>query len=388
MRCRPAWSRVTVALGFGAFALCVAPAGHDAAAAPPRGTATFDRMVVIIEQDHTYDSYFRSYEPPSSGAPRGSLTTPGIHALADHYVLFDRYFASSPAGTLGNMLDLMTGDTHGLQISSKETLTELSTLDVPTVFDRMNAAGVDWRLYVGDLAGIDPAKIADGSYLVPGTPVPASLYRAPVLAMRRTWTDPALSSRIVDQDAFFADSRAGTLPQVSFVLPSPTDHPGQPGFAGETRLLSLVNAVQKGEQWPTTAVFVTWDDGGGQFDRVAPPVGSGQRVPLLLISAYAKAGYIDNADLDHHSLLHLIETRFDLDPLVTSEQDPTGFDDAFADRSTPRAPMVLSRSSLPPTPVGTPHQNLRTAALYVAGFCIAASVALFGWSRQRQRATS
>ena len=131
----------------------------------------FDHMVLIVEQDHTYDSYFRGYEPDPSDQRAGLL------GLADDYVLFDHYFASSAGGTLGNMLDLTTGSSHGLLFSSKPALTALAGLDVPTLFDRLNDANVDWRLYDGGLAEIDPAKVADGSYLADGTAVPASLYR-------------------------------------------------------------------------------------------------------------------------------------------------------------------------------------------------------------------
>ena len=73
----------------------------------------FDHMVLIVEQDHTYDSYFRGFEPDPSDQRAGLL------GLADDYVLFDHYFASSAGGTLGNMLDLTTGSTHGLLFSSK-----------------------------------------------------------------------------------------------------------------------------------------------------------------------------------------------------------------------------------------------------------------------------
>jgi len=354
------------------------PAAADATHVDP--SMPFDHMVVIVEQDHTYDSYFRDFAPDRSGQRAG------IVGLADSYVLFDSYFASSAGGTLGNMLDLTTGGTHGLLFSSKESLTALSGLDVPTVFDRLDEAGVSWRLFDGGLAAVDPAKVADGSYLAEGTAVPASLYRAPVLAMRRTWADPEVRSRIVGQDQFFADARTGNLPAFSMVLPSPTDSPSQGGTEGETRLLSLVNAVEKSSQWDDTAVFVTWDDGGGQFDSAVPPVGSGLRVPLLLISPYAKHGYISHVEHDHLSLLDLIESRFELRSLRSQPGTSPSFDDAFDVSAGPRAPVVGTGAGLPPTPVGTSRQNLQTVLLYAIGFVAAALVARAGWLRQRQRA--
>ena len=346
----------------------------------------FDNIVVIIEQDHTYDSYFGSYTPPTAGAERARTPTPGLFALADNYVLFDNYFASSSGGTLGNMLDLMTGSDHDLLNSSKESLTALAALDAPTVFDRLNDKGVDWRLYIGDFADVDPDKVLGGQYLASGVGVPASLYRAPILGMRRTWNDESLSSRIVDQGAFFDDATSGSLPPVSFVLPSPSDHPAQGAASGETRLLSLVNAVAKSEQWSRTAVFVTWDDGGRQFDSATPPIGGGLRVPLLLVSAHAKAGAVARIQYDHLSLLATIEHRFGLEPLSGRADPGESLAEAFGPLDVDRAPMVFSRTALPPTPVGTSAQNAQTLLLYALGFMLTVVLAVTSRSHLRKRA--
>ena len=365
---------VTLLLLAGAWSSSVAAGADDLDPAMP-----FDHLVVIVEQDHTYDSYFRDFEPDRSGR-RG-----GLLGLADSYVLFDSYFASSTGGTLGNMLDLTTGSTHGLLFSSKESLGALSVLNVPTLFDRLNDAGVDWRLYDGGFRSVDGEKVADGSYLEASALVPASLYRAPVLAMRRTWTDPELMSRITGQEQLFEDARDGQLPPFSLVLPSPSDSPAQGRTDGEPRLLSLVNAIAKSSQWERTAIFIIWDDGGRQFDSAVPPVGDGLRVPLLVISPYAKQGYISHVEHDHLSLLDLIETRFGLAPLGTHPDTSPAFDDAFDVSRGPRAPLVGTGEGLPPTPVGTPNQNFHTVLLYAIGLAAATVVACVGRLRQGQR---
>ncbi len=146
------------------------------------------------------------------------------------------------------------------------------------------------------------------------------------------------------------------------MLPSPSDRPGLGGTEGEIRLLSLINAVQKGSQWERTAIFVTWDDGGGQFDSAVPPVGNGLRVPLLLISPYAKQGYTSHVEHDHLSLLDLVEARFDLASLGPRPSAAPAFDDAFAVETGPRPPIITTRGGLAPTPVGTTAQNLQTVA--------------------------
>ena len=371
-----------LALVVAACAITVSAFGSRSSAdeSPVDPAMPFDHMVLIVEQDHTYDSYFRGFEPDPSSRRAGLL------GLADDYVLFDNYFASSAGGTLGNMLDLTTGSSHGLLFSSKPALTALAVLDVPTLFDRLNDANVDWRLYDGGFREVDPAKVADGSYLADGTPVPASLYRAPILAMRRTWSQPDVLSRIAGQEQFFEDARTGKLPAFSLILPSPSDSPAQGGSEGESRLLSLVNAVEKSSQWSHTAIFVTWDDGGGQFDSAVPPVASGLRVPLLLISPYAKHGYISHVEHNHLSLLDLIESRFALKSLRSQPGTSPSFEDAFDVAAGTRPPLVGIGAGLPPTPVGTSRQNLQTVALYAICLVAAAAIARAGWLRQRQRA--
>jgi phospholipase C len=387
MKRRALWSLVTM-VALAALTTAALPDGTSAAAAVPPSPLeqTFDNIVVIVEQDHSYDSYFAAYAPPTSGSRRPPTPTPGLFALADNFVLFDNYFASSSGGTLGNMLDLLTGSDHDLLNSSKQSLAALAELDAPTVFDRLNDRGVDWRLYVGDFADVDPDKVLGGQYLTSGVGVPASIYRAPILGMRRTWNDDSLSSRIVDQGAFFDDATSGSLPPVSFVLPSPSDHPAQGAASGETRLLSLVNAVAKSEQWSRTAVFVTWDDGGGQFDSAVPPIGGGLRVPLLLVSAHAKAGFVAHTHHDHLSLLATIEHRFGLESL-TGRADPTeSLAEAFGPLDAARAPMLFSRSSLPSTPVGTSAQNAQTVLLYALGFTLTVVLVVASRSHLRKRA--
>lgn len=385
MRRAARWSLVAL-LAVTAVHLSGGARSAAAPVAPSLLEGAFDNIVIIIEQDHSYDSYFGSYTPPGVGDGPAPTPTPGLFALADNYVLFDNYFSSSSGGTLGNMLDLMTGSDHDLLHSSKASLTALADLDVPTVFDRLNDKGVDWRLYVGDFADVDPDKVLGGEYLPSGVGVPASLYRAPIVGMRRTWRDASLSSRIADQGAFFDDAVSGSLPPVSFVLPSPSDHPSQGAASGETRLLSLVNAVAKSDQWPRTAVFVTWDDAGGQFDSATPPIGAGLRVPLLFISAHARAGVVAHTRNDHLALLATIEHRFDLESLTGRADPASSLAEAFGPLDVARSPMVFSRSSLPPTPVGTTAQNAQTVLLYALGFVLTIVLVVASTFHLRKRA--
>ena len=117
------------------------------------------------------------------------------------------------------------------------------------------------------------------------------------------------------------------------------------------------------------------------------PVGNGLRVPLLLISPYAKQGYISHVEHDHLSLLDLVEARFDLPALRSRPNVAPAFDDAFAVETGPRRPIVTTNGGLPPTPVGTTAQNLQTVALYIIGLTAAALIARTGWRWEQRRAT-
>lgn len=409
-----------------------------------------DHVVVIIEQDHTFDSYFGAYpgvdgfaeaerfprradgsgeraepvlyeeEPVRRTEPGGQLltnatgpavvayasgrmdgflvaqdlhgydpelslahhnreTAPGIWGAADRFVLFDRYFSSVMGGSLPNALALLTGDDHGFRLATKGALARLRGASFPTVFDRLRNAGVPWRFYAGRMGDVRGREVTSGRYLSDDVVTPSILYWAPVLAMERFWSDPGLRDGFVDQERFYADAEQGTLPAVSFVLPMPTDHPIS-GRRGQVRLVSLLNAVAKSPLWERTAVFVIWDDWGGFYDHVPPPPGLGFRVPALLVSPWAKDGYVSSVEHDHRSVLGFLVDRFGLEPLSERNEVARGFEGAFTDEG-PRRPALLSASPLPSTPVGTVMQNRLTLVLYLAAL---GTVGVMVWRGRRR----
>ncbi len=100
----------------------------------------------------------------------------------------------------------------------------------------------------------------------------------------------------------------------------------------------------QGPDWPTTAIVLTWDDFGGFFDHVAPPAvdeyGYGPRVPLLVISPYAKQGAVSHTVYEFGSVLQLIETRFNLAPLTMRDTIANSMLDMFDFGQTPAPPLV------------------------------------------------
>jgi phospholipase C len=115
---------------------------------------------------------------------------------------------------------------------------------------------------------------------------------------------------------FYAAAREGTLPAVSWVVPNQrvSEHPPAKVSDGQAYVTSLINAIMRSPDWWSTAIFLSWDDWGGFYDHVLPPMvdrnGYGLRVPGLLISPYARPGYVDHQVLSHDAYLKFIEDDF------------------------------------------------------------------------------
>ncbi len=131
---------------------------------------------------------------------------------------------------------------------------------------------------------------------------------------------------------FFTAAKNGTLPAVSWIDPNGTvsEHPPALVSAGQTYVTGLINAIMNSPDWDSTAIFLAWDDWGGFYDHVVPPVvdrnGFGLRVPGIVISPYAKQGYIDHQILSFDAYTKFIEDDFlnsaRLDPATDGRPDP------------------------------------------------------------------
>jgi phospholipase C len=175
-------------------------------------------------------------------------------------------------------------------------------------------------------------------------------------------------ANIQSVDRFYAAAKAGTLPAVSWVVPSGavSEHPPASVSAGQSYVTSLINAVMQSPDWSSTAVFLSWDDWGGFYDHVKPPVvdqnGYGLRVPGLVISPYAKQGFIDHQTLSFDAYAKFIEDDFlggqRLDPATDGRPDPrtsvretsSVLGDLSADFNFNQAPRALVVLSVHPAP--------------------------------------
>jgi phospholipase C len=195
---------------------------------------------------------------------------------------------------------------------------------------------------------LDKSHVSWGYYVVPGTEPDceddAAVTCAPVKQLPSTpgiwnplpWFDTVKNDHqlgnIQPVDTFYATAKNGTLPAVSWVVPSGdvSEHPPAPVSAGQSYVTSLINAVMNSPDWDSTAIFLAWDDWGGFYDNVVPPSvdqnGYGLRVPGMVISPYARHGYIDHQTLSFDAYDKFIEDDFlngmRLNPATDGRPDP------------------------------------------------------------------
>jgi len=260
---------------------------------------------------------------------------PFLGRAAPAWTVLDRYFTALLGPTFPNRLVGQAGQTDRLS----NTLTE-STL--PAIWDRLSAAGLSGRNY-GD--PITTAQLLWGSRYMP---------------------------LVRPMSAFFSDAASGSLPNVAFVDPvfvfSPSNSFHPPGDIrdGDAFLASIYQAVTRSPAWSSTLLILTFDEWGGFFDHVVPPVAPippaeqaagnldglrGFRIPTILVSPFAKRGAVSSTVFDHASVLRLIEWRWNLEPLTVRDAQANNLADAL-DFAHPQlsAPTI----DVPPGPFGMP----------------------------------
>jgi phospholipase C len=157
---------------------------------------------------------------------------------------------------------------------------------------------------------------------------------------------------VTSDSRFVKDALKGNLPTVSWLVTGvASEHPPFSTCEGENWTVKQINAIMRGPLWNSTVIFLTWDDFGGFYDHVSPPkldqFGLGPRVPLLIISPYAKPGHISHTQYEFSSFLAFVETRLSLKPLTERDTQANNMLDSFDFSQPPRAPLVLSPHSCP-----------------------------------------
>jgi phospholipase C len=424
-------------------------------AAPPPGIEKIKHIVVIMQENRSFDSYFGTY-PGADGIsrgvcvpdPRGSCLKPyhvskdrnigGPHALknalrdidggamdgfvreavaarkacvdphdpvcsspaagsdvmgyhdareipnywayARNYVLQDHMFEPNKSWSLP--AHLLTVSAWSAKCSVKgDPMSCVSAPDLPAtppdfrgnlkkkipdyawtdITYLLHKHNVSWRYYV--FSGTQPDCEDDAA--ISCEPIPQDA-KTPGIWNPLPWFSTVREnwqlSNITPLGNFFKAARKGKLPAVSWVVPTQkvSEHPPGLVSAGQAYVTTLVNAIMRSPNWSSTAIFLTWDDWGGFYDHVLPPTvdeeSYGLRVPGLVISPYAKRGYIDHQILSFDAYLKFIEDRFlggeRLNPKTDGRPDPRPYVredvpllgnlvDDFDFTQKPRPPLVL-----------------------------------------------
>jgi phospholipase C len=384
---------------------------------PPQPAAdltTIQHFVFIIKENRTFDSYFGTY-PGADGATSGTISTgqviplghtpdvtprdighswtnaiqsadngrmdsfdtigpqisacningdllcytqlqpqdiPNYFAYAQHFVLADRNFSSQHGMSLPNHLYTVAAQSGGVisngepqpsagcdappnatvkVIDSQGYVTnQFPCFEMPTLADSLQAAGISWKYYA-----------------------PSKTIWNPLDAINHIRNSALWNTNVAPDTQFATDALSGSLPAVSWVVPTGTasEHPPQSTCLGENWTVQQINAIMQGPDWATTAIFLVWDDFGGFYDHVPPPQidqeGLGPREPLLIISPYARAGYISHTLYEFSSLLKIVEERFNLAPLTQRDTIANDMLDSFDFTQTPLPPLILQTQLFP-----------------------------------------
>jgi phospholipase C len=318
---------------------------------------------------------------------------PYYYALADAFTICDNYFCSVMGPTDPNRLYTMAASldpngTNGgpvLQTIVTNRAAMQGKLTFTTMPEQLQARGISWKVYSSP-----DQTIADG------------ILSDNVLSYFANYQDP---SSVLHQNAFgpqfptdfLADIASGDLPQVSWLIGSvvTSDHPPAPSVFGETILSLVIGALATNPAlWAKTLLFLTFDENGGFFDHVPPitappgttdeyvtapavpdptvvgsppingPIGLGFRVPMLIISPFARGGFVSSDLFDHTSVLRFLETRFGVEvPNLSAWRRATVGD------ITTALNFKTVDTSIPdlPTPVPAIQQVIQECAANLAG---------------------
>lgn len=331
---------------------------HAFAASVGGPTGPIKHVVVIVQENHSFDNYFGTFpgangiqnDPPgvtpfhlvnstadlchltgcahedyNGGRMDGFLRGEGENqtfgyynqsdipyywSLAENYTLFDDYFTSDMGPSLPNHLYLVAGQNAGVADS---IVGQAGHLSIGSIANELAAANDTWAYYSPYTVGNENA-----------------------LGLVASVADNAtMMANLRPSGQFVSDLEAGAMPDVSYITApdGQNEHPPFSIQAGEAWVQGIVGAVQSSPYWNSTAILITWDDFGGWYDHVAPPQldshGDGFRVPLIMVSPFARHGYVDHTLSDHTSVMKFIEMVFGLPPVTQRDGQASDLSEAL-----------------------------------------------------------
>jgi phospholipase C len=227
--------------------------------------------------------------------------------------------------------------------SGNESTWTYPCLEHPSLTDELNPRGISWRYYApGDNSYTSSLWIAPNA--IQHMCGPNATPPHATACVGSDWVNHVVLYSTQNPAPILTDIRENKLPAVSWVMPAGqnSDHPGSPtSTGGPSWVASIVNAIGTSSYWWNTAIIITWDDWGGWYDHVPPPklsdVGTGWgsgyvygfRVPLIVVSPYAKPRYISHVTHDFGSILNFIEQNFNLPSLGYADTRADDLSDCF-----------------------------------------------------------
>jgi phospholipase C len=376
---------LAVLLEIGAWHFLPASSSHPVYAKKTSVASTpIKHVVIVMLENHTFDNFFGTF-PNANGyagnllkhasnpivtdlghdgptaraaidggkldgfSPHGMVQyyqsdIPNYWSYAQHFGLSDNFFTSDASSSTPNHINMIAAQSGGVDGTSGNgckspqnmVLNSLTTgganywsyacYNILTIPQALDSAGISWRYYSS-------------------TPI----WNAPYFIKPLYTTDA--QNIIPDSSQFVKDVKAGKIATVSWVTPTgtQTDHPPIATLGAQNYVTSIANALMQSSYWNDTALFVTWDDWGGFYDHVPPPSvdgrGLGLRVPLLVISPYAKPGFISHDQGEFSSFVKFIEEDFNLSNLGQRDSLASTSDlmDFFNFNQTPLQPFILNQ---------------------------------------------
>ena len=306
--------------------------------------------------------------------------------VADEYVLFDRFFTSAGGGSVWNHMYWVAGvpgNPEGDSIPAE------GFGDIPTIFDRLEEAGVSWKFYVQNYdPSITYPHLPDRRRREQGRPGglgPAAQLR-PVPRRPRAVRQDRPARGVLPRI-----SRAGTLPSVAYIVPSgASEHPPGSIAAGERFVRTLHTALMRSSAWDSSAFLWTYDDWGGWYDHVV--AAAGRRVRLRLPRADAarqsrtpSRGHIESTTLDFTSGLKFIENNWGVEPLAARDAAANDITGAFDFDAPPRPAELLPDHRDPPPEFLSPQRVIYVvygAALLLPPLLLGAVTSPARWRRR------
>jgi phospholipase C len=257
----------------------------------------------------------------------GNITPIGGASFADPGQTFDKNYAVNTIFSK-NLAPSFVGNN-----TSPSLLPSQNDSTLPNIGDSLDTAGISWKWYSGGWDGAlaaSPSNPANNGQAGTGVDPNFQWHHQPLAYYDNfaPWLpngqrNPLSAAHLQDENNFFDDLSTGNLPAVSFIKPLGPDneHPGYASLLqGQQHVADIVHALQNSPDWAHTAVIVTYDENGGRWDHVAAPDangiwGDGTRVPTIVISPYARQGFVDHQQHDTLSILKTIEQRFNLPAL-------------------------------------------------------------------------